>query len=219
MSEGMKRRDFLKVLGASGAGVATVGCSTSHVDKLIPYVVPAEEIVPGVPTFYASTCRECPAGCGIQVETHEGRVTKIEGTEGHPVSRGNTCARGQAAVQGLYHPDRYRGPLVYEAGIGQPRNLGWAGVEADLANRIRLAGAGGTVLLTSVYGGTLDRLADGFAAAVGARRVTYSTLENTPRDLDLASANLLVSFGADFLETWGSPVDYAYQFKQMHAYR
>ena len=107
MSDGMKRRDFLKVLGVSGAGAATVGCGTSEVERLIPYVVPADEIVPGIPTFYTSTCRECPAGCGIHVETHEGRVTKVEGNPDHPISHGNLCARGQASVQGLYHPDRY----------------------------------------------------------------------------------------------------------------
>ena len=84
MSDGLKRRDFLKVLGAGGAGAATVGCSTGEVERLIPYVIPADDIVPGVPTWYASTCRECPAGCGILVETHSGRVTKVEGNPDHP---------------------------------------------------------------------------------------------------------------------------------------
>ncbi len=58
MSDGMKRRTFLKVLGASGAATATVGCSTREVEKLVPYVVSPEEIVPGVPTWYSTTCRE-----------------------------------------------------------------------------------------------------------------------------------------------------------------
>jgi len=214
----MKRRDFLKVVGVSGAGVAAVGCSTQHVDRLVPYVVPPEDVVPGTSTFYTSTCRECPAGCGILVETHEGRVTKVEGNPAHPVSHGNTCARGQASVQGLYHPDRYRGPIVDESDVGAPRDVSWSVAEQQVAAQLQAA-RGSIVYLSGNYTGTMARLADEFAAAVGARRVTWAPLEDTPRGLDFADADLLVAFGADFLETWGSPVDYAYQFAQMHAYR
>ncbi|MBW3571311.1 MAG: 4Fe-4S dicluster domain-containing protein [Gemmatimonadetes bacterium] len=218
-SEGMKRRTFLKVLGASGAATATVGCSTREVEKLIPYAVAPEEIVPGVPTWYASTCRECPAGCGIQVETHEGRATKVEGNPVHPVSHGNLCARGQSSVQGLYHPDRYRGPSVMEFGVDQPRDVSWSQAQRVVAEEIRRAPRGSVVFLTGDYRGTMDTLADQFTAAIGARRVRWAPLEDAPRDLDFADADLLVSFGADFLETWGSPVDYAWQFAQMHGYR
>jgi molybdopterin-containing oxidoreductase family iron-sulfur binding subunit len=218
MSDGMKRRDFLKVLGVSGAGVATAGCSTGEVEKLIPYVIPSEDIVPGVPTWYASTCRECPAGCGILVETHSGRVTKVEGNADNPISRGNLCARGQSAPQGLYHPDRYRGPFTVEEGL-TPRNVSWSVAEGLLAQRIQRAPAGSVVFLTGSYGGTMDRLVNSFAGAIGARRVVYDPFAALPRDLDFAGADFLVSFGADFLETWGSPVDYAWQFSQMHAYR
>jgi molybdopterin-containing oxidoreductase family iron-sulfur binding subunit len=217
----MKRRDFLKVIGVSGAGVATVGCSTQHVDKLIPYVVPPEDVVPGTATYYTSTCRECPAGCGIWVETHEGRATKIEGNPEHPVSRGTTCARGQAAVQGLYHPDRYQGPGILESDVGSWRNVSWSVAEQQVAAQLAALRArpGSIVFLTGAYGPTMSRLADDFAAAVGARRVSYAPLEDAPRDLSFGDADFLVAFGADFLETWGSPVEYARQFAQMHAYR
>ncbi|HEX8392747.1 MAG TPA: molybdopterin dinucleotide binding domain-containing protein [Longimicrobium sp.] len=218
MSDGMKRRTFLKVLGASGAATATVGCSTGQIEKLVPYVVPPEEVVPGVPTFYTSTCRECPAGCGMHVETHEGRVTKVEGNPDHPISHGNLCPRGQAAPQGLYHPDRYTGPSLMEFGVNQPRSTTWQQAETAVAEAIRTAPRGSVVYLTGGYTGTLDRLATDFANAIGARRVDWAPLEDTPRDLRFADADLLVSFGADFLETWGSPVDYAYQFSQQHGY-
>src|SRR4051794_24357135 len=208
MADGMKRRDFLKVVGASGAGVAAAGCSTQHVDRLVPYVAAPEDVVPGMSTFYTSTCRECPAGCGILVETHEGRVTKVEGNPDHPISHGNTCARGQASVQGLYHPDRYRGPLLFEDTALPPREVSWSVMEQNLAGQILGAGAGGTVFLTQAYRGSMDRLVDDFVSGIGGRRVTYSPLEDAPRDLDFSGADLLVSFGADFLETWGSPVDY-----------
>ncbi|MBA4159163.1 MAG: twin-arginine translocation signal domain-containing protein, partial [Gemmatimonadetes bacterium] len=223
MADGIKRRDFLKVLGVTGAGVAATSCSPGpqgRSNRLISYVIPAEEIVPGVPTWYASTCRECPAGCGILVETHSGRVTKVEGNPAHPVSRGNTCARGQASVQGLYHPDRYTGPAVGEEGIGF-RDVTWGTAERLLAERIRVAGAqpGSVVLLSGSYGPGMNQLADTWVGAVGARRVTYDPWANQPRDLNFADANVLVAFGADFLETWGSPVDYAWQFAQMRDHR
>jgi anaerobic selenocysteine-containing dehydrogenase/Fe-S-cluster-containing dehydrogenase component len=220
MSDGMKRREFLKVLGVSGAGVAAAGCGARQPDTLLPYTVPPEDVVPGMPTYYTSTCRECPAGCGIHVETHEARVTKVEGNPDHPINRGNTCARGQASVQGLYHPDRFRGPFQLEESVGgAPRNVTWTIAEQSLAEAIRQAPRGSVVLLTGVYGGTMDTLADEFAARAGARRVTYAPLEDTPRTLSFADADYLVSFGADILETYGSTVDYSFQFAQMRAYK
>ncbi|MQA89580.1 MAG: 4Fe-4S dicluster domain-containing protein [Gemmatimonas sp.] len=219
MSEGLKRRDFLKVLGAGGAGAATAGCSTSEVERLIPFVVPAEEIVPGVPTWYTSTCRECPAGCGVHVETHSGRATKVEGNPDNPISRGNLCARGQASVQGLYNPDRFRGPVLRE-GV-QTLNPTWGTAERLVAQQIRGEQQGGreVVFLTRSYSGSMDSLVDEWVAAVGAQRVVYDVWADQPRGLDFSQADVLVSFGADFLETWGSPVDYAWQFAQMHSYR
>ncbi|CAN5197555.1 TAT-variant-translocated molybdopterin oxidoreductase [soil metagenome] len=221
MSNGLNRRDFLKVAGASGAGVAAIGCSTGEVERLIPYVVPPEDIVPGVPTWYASTCRECPAGCGIHVETHSGRVTKVEGNPDNPISHGNLCARGQASVQGLYHPDRFNGPASFEEGIGYT-NLAWSSAERLLADRVREARRlrpGGIVFLTANGGGSMGALTREWTAAIGGRTVVYEPWAGQPRDLDFADADVLVSFGADFLETWGSPVDYAWQFARMRTPR
>jgi molybdopterin-containing oxidoreductase family iron-sulfur binding subunit len=158
----------------------------------------------------------------MHVETHEGRATKVEGSPDHPISHGNLCARGQASVQGLYHPDRVKGPVLREGGVRET-TVTWSVAEeqvATLLDRLRQTGRGGRVVfLTSSYGGTMDRLVDEFVAAAGARRVVYDVWGSQPRGLRFADADVLVSFGADFLETWGSPVDYAWQFAQMHSYR
>ena len=98
---GVKRREFLKVLGAAGATATAIGCSQERVERLIPYLVSPNDTVPGVSTYYATTCRECSAGCGVIAETRDGRTIKLEGNPDHPLSRGALCSRGQAALQGL----------------------------------------------------------------------------------------------------------------------
>ena len=107
--EHVGRRTFLKLLGAAAPAVAASACSSVPPERIIPYVVPPEDDVPGVATWYASSCGECPAGCGTRVRTREGRAVKIEGNPEHPINRGRLCIRGQAALQGLYNPDRLRG--------------------------------------------------------------------------------------------------------------
>src|SRR5262245_66034163 len=95
------RREFLKVIGVTGAGASVLGGCSSNADKLIPYVIPNEEIVPGVSTWYRTTCRECPAGCGMSVRTSEGRAVKVEGNPFSPISQAALCAGGVASVRGV----------------------------------------------------------------------------------------------------------------------
>ena len=73
----MNRRDFLKVVSAAGVATTAAACGVEQNVKLVPYVVPPEGITPGVPVYYASTCRECPVGCGVHVKTREGRPIKV----------------------------------------------------------------------------------------------------------------------------------------------
>ncbi|PYO49323.1 MAG: hypothetical protein DMD72_05230, partial [Gemmatimonadetes bacterium] len=119
---GVKRREFLKVLGVGTAATTMLGCTQEKVEKLIPYLISADQTVPGVSNYYATTCRECSAGCGVIAETRDGRTIKLEGNPEHPVNSGALCARGQAALQGLYNPDRYRGPMARKNGQLQPVN-------------------------------------------------------------------------------------------------
>src|SRR5229473_927130 len=114
MSDGLSRRSFIKLAATAGAAAAIPGCEPAA-RKLIPYVVPDENVIPGVPTFYATTCAECSAGCGIVARVREGRVIKLEGNPGDPINQGAICARGQAALQGLYNPDRLGKPNLRRA--------------------------------------------------------------------------------------------------------
>ena len=106
----LKRRDFLKIIGLAGTSAVT-GCSSDTPNRLVPYIFPPEDIIPGQASWYASTCRACPAGCGLLAKNREGRVVKLEGNPLHPVSRGKLCVRGQASLQGLIIPTDFQGLL------------------------------------------------------------------------------------------------------------
>ncbi|MEJ2679421.1 MAG: 4Fe-4S dicluster domain-containing protein [Gemmatimonadota bacterium] len=227
MADGMERRDFLKVLGVAGAGAALTGCSTEKVERLIPYVVQPEEIVPGNATWYRTTCRECPAGCGMEVRTLEGRAIKTEGNPLSPISHGNLCARGQASLNGLYDPDRIPQALLRNGDS-------WSKLTWDEAEQ-RVTGAlakGPAVFVTGGVNGTLDRLLDDWCRAMGVRRLRFDAFAFEPLraatrmlygtdDIpvhDFEAAEVVVSFGADFMETWLSPIDYAHGYVQTHAF-
>ncbi len=113
LKKGLTRRQFLQGTAAAGVALAISGCTLSlqRQEYLEPYVHMPEFALPGESVWYATTCRECPAACGLIVRVHQGRAKKVEGHPLHPVNEGKTCARGQAALQALYNPDRLRGPV------------------------------------------------------------------------------------------------------------
>ena len=226
MSDGIKRRDFLKVLGVTGAGATLTGCSTQAAERLIPYVVHPEDITPGVATWYTTVCDGCTAQCGMWVRTREGRAVKVEGNPHHPVSGGALCAKGHATLQHLYNPDRYPGPMLREG--GELRRISWEEAESLLAQRIQGA-AGNVLFITGGMGPTMTGLADAFAGAVGGRRVRFDALSDAPlREAariafgasglpryDIAAARFLISFGDDFIESGASPVAHQRAFARM----
>jgi molybdopterin-containing oxidoreductase family iron-sulfur binding subunit len=228
------RRSFLRVLGGAGAAGLAAGCSPKPaVQRIVPYLVPPEDVVPGKPRFYRTACRECGAGCGVTARAREGRAVKLEGNPEDPVGRGALCARGQAAIQDLYHPERHPGPLRRgEGGALAPGS--WDDAEADLAKAIAAAaakGPGRVRMLTAPEPGTGAGVQRGFLAAAGGRpsdRVVLDLLDPAPlraagaallgRDelpvVDLSAARAVVALGADFLETWRSPVELARQLAE-----
>ncbi len=226
------RRTFLKVLGSAGPAAAVSACSPVPPERIIPFVVPPDDVVPGVAAWYASVCGECPAGCGIRVRTREGRAVKVEGNPEHPVNRGGLCIRGQAALQGLYNPDRITGPhrrrVTHEdTGRSVLEPVAWDEAQQVLVDRLQAlyeAGRGDRVaLITPPLTGALAGLVSNWSAALGARWVRYEPFgyeairaanervfgrAEVPH-FDFARAEMVISFGADFLETFGSPVGFA----------
>ncbi len=229
--EGLDRRRFLQVLGVSGAGAAVVsGCSTGKVEKLIPYLVQSEDQVPGVATWYASTCTECSAGCGLHVRTREGRAVKLEGNPAHPVNGGALCAHGQSALQGLYNPGRLAGPMARQAD-GSFQAITWDDAIATLTQKLQAAG-GKLAVVSGAGRGTFSDLLQAWTQAQGGRVVRYQPFGFEPirtanqqtfgtaeiPAYDFGRARYILSFGADFLDGWVSPVEQQRGFAASHGY-
>ncbi len=96
------RRDFLKLVGVGVAGAAA-GCGKPPAEKLVPYLVAPEDILPGVPYYYASTCRECPVGCGLVAKSREGRTIIVVT---HDEQTASYAARELQIRDGLIASDR-----------------------------------------------------------------------------------------------------------------
>ncbi|MBL0714727.1 MAG: 4Fe-4S dicluster domain-containing protein [Desulfosarcina sp.] len=227
----MDRRTFIKIAGMGSISFAA-GCSPDPDRKLFTLVHAPDNMVTGQPQWYASTCRECPSGCGLIAKNREGRVIKLEGNPSHPVNRGKLCMRGQAALQGVYDPDRIRSPQLKEN--GRWRTISFSEAEAIMHTKTAAAARRGTDrvrFLTDVMGATLQGLArtalanwnsDGPTVFEPFAYESLKTANAAVFGIDglfayrMQDADVLVSFGADFLETWLSPVEYARRFKAMH---
>ncbi len=234
MTDGMNRRRFLKVLGVTGGGAAVLsgcGIGPEPTEKLIPYLVPPEDQIPGIPTWYASTCRECGAGCGIRVKVREGRAIKIEGNPDSPINQGRLCASGQAALQGLYNPDRITGPMQRGAS-GRLEPVTWEQAIASLQAKLGAARGQGIVFVTGLETGSFGDLVDEWTKQFGGRHVSYEPFafealregnriafgDASLPTYDFAAAKYIVSFGADFMETWLSPVGFQSAFTRAHSF-
>ncbi|HKC41157.1 MAG TPA: molybdopterin-dependent oxidoreductase [Gemmatimonadales bacterium] len=232
--DGMNRRRFLKVLGVTGAGAATLsacGIGPEPTEKLIPYLIQPEDQIPGTATYYASTCRECAAGCGIHVRVREGRAVKIEGNPESPINAGRLCARGQAALQGLYNPDRITGPMARNASGGFDA-IAWDEAIKRVQEKVTAARGHGIVFLTGSDASTFGDLVDDWMRQAGGRRVSYEAFgfealragnrlafgTAAVPSYDFANAKYVLSFGADFLDTWLSPVAFQNGFSRAHAF-
>src|SRR5215471_7620038 len=124
------RRGFLKAAGFAFAGAALTGCSRAPVEQAMPYLAQPEGLVAGRAQFYSSTCGGCSAGCGLLVKVRDGRPIKLEGNPDQAISRGATCAVGQASILGLYDSLRLKQPLA----AGKPAT--WAEVDEAIRSRL-----------------------------------------------------------------------------------
>jgi len=223
LEKGVDRRDFVKLMGASVAMAGLAACKRPA-EKIIPYVNQPENVIAGKPLFFASAMALGGVSTGVLVESHFNRPTKIEGNPDHPSSLGASDVFMQAAVLGLYDPDRSQVVRSY----GDTVTWGdFIGAVQPVVTDAKTNGAGLRILtqtLTSPsIGAQLQTLLAQFPGmkwhqweAVNRDNVREGARQAFGRDVnvlyDFTKANVVVSFGSDFLREGPGHLRYARDF-------
>jgi anaerobic selenocysteine-containing dehydrogenase len=226
MSENnFNRRDFLKVLGMGGAAATLSGCGWTSIqdgqETVVSYVTLPDYVIPSIANFFNSTCAQCDAGCNIMMRVREGRALKAEGNPHSPINRGKMCGLGQAGIQSHYNPDRVTSPML------KGQAVTWDKAFAEIQNRLNGVQGDEVAFVTGVMSGHAQSLLTSYMNALGSKsRFSYEAISpavlrsvnkkaygmSMPR-YRIDKARVVVSFGADFLGAWVSPV----YFSQLYA--
>ena len=214
------RRDFLKALGFGLGAVTLAACQTAPVHKSIPYLVKPEEVVPGIPNYYVSSFN----GQSVLVKTREGRPIKIEPNPNAGTFNCGTDAQAQASVLDLYDVSKLKAPVLKDA------ESNWAEIDKFVQAELNKAQASGKkirIVSSSVSSpSTKSVVADFTTAYPTTKHVQYDAVSYTgiikanensfgkavvPK-YNFDKADLIVSFGADFLGTWISGEEFTAQY-------
>ena len=221
----VERRTFLKLMGASLALAGFSACTRQPPEHIVPYIRQPEDLVPGNPSFYATAMPLGGVATGLLVESHEGRPTKIEGNPLHPGSLGASDPFAQAAVLGLYDPDRSQ--TLTNIGEIRPWSAFLGAIRPVLMAQQRLKGAGLRILTESVSSPTLaaqirDLLARYPSAkwhqwdpasrenARGGAKLAFGEYADAQYRFD--RADVILTLDADFLASGPGSLRYARDF-------
>lgn len=218
------RRDFLKFFGFSVAAVSLAACNSAPVRNVVPYLVKPEEVTPGNANYYNSTCGICSAACGITVKTREGRPIKVDGNSNSPVSGGGLCTTGQASILSLYDTERLDGPVEMQG--ENASKVEWKAMDDKIVSKLtEITAAGGKIAIVTntIHSPSSLALINDFklkfptTSHITHDAVSYSGILLANRDsfgkqvipsYSFDKADVVVSFAADFLGTWISPVEF-----------
>ncbi|MGV8091460.1 MAG: TAT-variant-translocated molybdopterin oxidoreductase [Mangrovibacterium sp.] len=221
---GNSRRDFLKTIGYSLAATALISSCEKPIQKAIPYLIKPEEITPGQASYYASSYFDAGDYCSIVVKVRDGRPIKIEGNELSSVSRQGTSARIQASILNLYDGARYKGPQYLE------REISWHDADLEIVkalNELKQQNGRLVLLTQTVISPSARQVIEQFLKtwpevewvqydAVSASGMLTANMKSfgirAIPDYRFDKAKVLVSFGADFLGTWLSPIEYTRRY-------
>jgi menaquinone reductase, molybdopterin-binding-like subunit len=246
----MERRNFIKISALTGVAATLDACRAP--DKQLIRFIPEDDLIPGIAVWKTSICTLCPAGCGLKVRVMQGDAEvirngkqgvikmglakKLEGSPQNPVNAGKLCARGQAGLQELYHPDRITKPIKRSGvrGSGQFQAITWDDAIKELTSRLTALevskSTNSLAFLARPLSGQRRELIGKFLKAFGAPPpIWYEPFDeavlrqanllsfghSSLPTLDLARADYVLSFGADFLGTWNSPVAQSIGYGEM----
>lgn len=223
--EGASRRDFLKMMGFGIAAASLAACE-APVRKAIPYLNKPVDVDPGIPNYYASTYANGGDYCSIVVKTREGRPIKIEGNKLSGITHGGTSAQVEASVLSLYDKERLEGPKKN----GEDEQ--WFNIDAEITKSLNELSATGeevyVISNTILSPSTKAVLADFQARYTNVKWISYDQVsaygilkaneasfgQAILPSYDFSKADTIVSFGADFLGTWISPVEFTRQYSK-----
>jgi molybdopterin-containing oxidoreductase family iron-sulfur binding subunit len=224
------RRNFLKFVGFSVATAAIASSCENPVKKAVPYLNKPEEVTPGMANHYASSYFDGNEYSSVVVKVRDGRPIKIEGNTLSPITRGGSSARVQASVLSLYdNESRLKGPS--KAG----KDFAWQILDNEITAKLKEISAAGEkiVLLTSpiispstrkligeftaTYPGTEHVVYEpvSFSGMLQANKLSYG--EPIIPFYHFDKAEVVVSFGADFLGTWLAPIEFAHDYSVMRS--
>ena len=214
------RRDFLKAMGFGIGAVSLAACNVAPIQKSIPYLIKPEEVTAGIPNYYASSYK----GGSILVKTREGRPIKVEGNPKCLVNQGGLSAQAQASVLDLYDNSKLKGPLF--KGVEKS----WEDIDNHVKGELNKVQASGKTIaivsstinspsskaviadFTTQFPSTKHVIIDAvsYAGILKANEASFGKAVLPQYRFD--KANVIVSFGADFLGTWISPVQFTKQY-------
>ena len=223
LERGVDRRDFVKLMSSSLALAGLAACNRPA-EKIVPYISQPENLIPGRPLFFATALALGGVGAGVLVESHMGRPTKIEGNPDHPSSLGGSDAMMQAAILGLYDPDRAQ--VVRHLGEISTWSTFLAALQPVLKNA-KADGAGLRLLTQTITSPSLGAQIQQLLAAVPGMewhqweavsrdnvreglRMAFGGYVNAVYHFD--KANVVVSLDADFLAAGPGHLRYARDF-------
>ncbi len=227
-SEGLSsnRRDFLKYFGFSVSAVALAACNKAPVKYAVPYVEKPENVTPGVPLYYATNCGIYNEGYPIVAKVREGRPIKLDGNDRSPLANGGLSAAGQASILSLYDVHRLPNPV-----INGEEQEDWAEVDKAVKAALNGAGSKGIRIVTrTVSSPLLQNAINRFKEAYpNTEHVVYDPIsysgilqaneqsfgKKVIPNYHFDKAEVVVSFGADFLGTWVSPTRFAADYAQL----
>ncbi|HEY5327234.1 MAG TPA: TAT-variant-translocated molybdopterin oxidoreductase, partial [Mucilaginibacter sp.] len=216
------RRDFLKYMGFSTAAAAIAASCEMPVRKAIPFLHKPDDIIAGIPNYYASTYISDGDAVPVVVKQREGRPIKIEGNDLSTLTEGGTSAQVQSSVLDLYNTSRLRYPMANK------KEATFEAIDKMVADGLAANSGKPLVLLTSSLTSITGRqlINQVLAKYPGSRHVQYDAISCSGMiEANLASygkkaipayhfenAKVIVSLDADFLGNWISPVVFASQY-------